>query len=327
MTDSVWLAWALSPVGALMGFFKPTARLFHWYVASGLMIAFLWYWMSGRLAEFRQATFSRKVWLSRSAVNDYFVLFLNPWFIFPLIFFSQEQVREFFSHLPAALTHLGLAPRAPDPGPLAVASVALTLCLFIADDFARWASHYLSHRVPVLWEFHKVHHSAEVLNFVTAERSHPVDVYLTTMTLLATATFVNGIFIIFFGEHLTAASMAGANVILVTFNLGGAVLRHSPYWISYGSATEHWLISPAMHHIHHSSMPEHWDRNFGSFLAIWDRWFGTLHIPRGREPITFGIGSETSEYRSIANLYLLPFRKIGLWCNTSVLNSRSQPRS
>ena len=51
----------------------------------------------------------------------------------------------------------------------------LTVALFLAYELGYWLDHYLSHKVPILWEFHKVHHSAEVLSPLTNFRVHPVD--------------------------------------------------------------------------------------------------------------------------------------------------------
>src|SRR5665213_3606005 len=56
--------------------------------------------------------------------------------------------------------------------------ILYTLVFFIAYDFGRFVAHSVQHDVPVLWEFHKVHHSAEVLTPITAFRAHPVDLAL-----------------------------------------------------------------------------------------------------------------------------------------------------
>lgn len=186
--------------------------------------------------------------------------------------------------------------------------MVLTLTLFVVDDFLRWYVHFLFHRIPELWEFHKVHHSAEVLNFATAERHHPVEVLITATVLTTAYGIINGIFIALFGEHVTVTSVAGANIFLFVFNLAGGALRHSPFWISFGPRVEKWVISPAMHQIHHSDKVEHYDRNMGGSLAVWDRMFGTLHIPRGREIEGFGIGEETRDFRSMEVIMLRPFQ-------------------
>ena len=64
-----------------------------------------------------------------------------------------------------------------------------------------------------------------------------------------------------------------------------------------------------MHQIHHSDDPRHFDKNFGGSLAIWDRLAGTLYIPKGREITGYGIGPETTDYRTLSGLYWGPIRK------------------
>ena len=69
-------------------------------------------------------------------------------------------------------------------------------------------------------------------------------------------------------------------------------------------------MSPAQHHLHHSSQKEHFDKNFGVALSIWDKMAGSFQYSSKQE-LTFGIGSETQEYtRTIAHMYMLPFKKV-----------------
>ncbi|MGZ3305953.1 MAG: sterol desaturase family protein, partial [Asticcacaulis sp.] len=51
--------------------------------------------------------------------------------------------------------------------PPLVRGAVLTVALFLAYDFAYWLDHYIKHKVPFLWEFHRVHHTAEVLSPLT----------------------------------------------------------------------------------------------------------------------------------------------------------------
>ena len=83
-------------------------------------------------------------------------------------------------------------------------------------------------------------------------------------------------------------------------------LRHSHIWLSWGDRIEGWLISPAQHQLHHSVEPRHFDRNLGSALAIWDRWFGTLvKASSVTRPPDVGLGNETLP--SFLALYYQPF--------------------
>ena len=57
--------------------------------------------------------------------------------------------------------------------------IGYTLAVVLAIDLAVWLTHYLQHKVVVLWQFHQVHHSAEVLTPMTVYRMHPVDLFFT----------------------------------------------------------------------------------------------------------------------------------------------------
>lgn len=298
-------------VGAVMpiyDFLLDGSSRYYWlYAATGLLIAAYVYRRNDAATGFKATLLDREVWMSRSALNDYILVVLTPVLrvtVLSVLAVNWRQVSDFMVSL---LHGLGVSGDATDQTAVALGLV-LTVALFIADDFLRWWVHYEFHRIPELWEFHKVHHSAEVLNFATAERHHPVEVVITAAILTIGYGAVNGLFIGLFGDKLTVMTIAGANVFLVAFNICGGVLRHSPFWISFGPKVERWVISPAMHQIHHSAKEHHYDRNMGGSLTIWDRWAGTLHIPNGREIDEFGIGAETKDFRSLETILVRPFQ-------------------
>lgn len=284
-------------------------RNFWIYMISGILIAVVAHRLSGDRRSFTTVFFARDVWASRSAVNDYAMLVLNPLLLVTVSSFLFAWVQPLTVLIAVPFRMAGATATGLD-GAGAVVAVIFSLALYISNDFGRWYTHYMFHRSPLLWEFHKVHHSAEHLNFATTERVHPVETLITGFIVIGIATVVNGIFLGLFGASLTPLTAAGANVFWIGSNLIGGVLRHSPAWVSYGPRVERWLISPAMHQLHHSEDSRHFDKNMGGSLAIWDRIAGTLYIPKGREVTSFGIGAETAEYRSIRAIYLLPFRKV-----------------
>lgn len=283
-------------------------RHFWVYTIFGLLIAIIAHRISGDRRPFLGMFFARKVWLSRSAANDYLIVLINP--VVLVVGFSWVLAHFYTlrTWVASGVEWLGLT--TADGGPSeGVIAVALTVSLYVANDFARFYSHYLQHRIPLLWEFHKVHHSAEHLNFATAERFHPVDVIFVSLVIGAVMTLVNGLFLGLFPGQLSMLTLFGANSLWVGSNVIGGVLRHSPAWVRYGPGVERWLISPAMHQIHHSDDPKHFDKNIGGSLAIWDRMAGTLYIPEGREITGYGIGPETAEYRTLSGIYWGPIRK------------------
>lgn len=289
--------------------FTDNANLRHFwiYVLCGMIIAIIAHRIGGDERKFHTVFFRKEVWRSRSAFIDYTVLMLNP-IIF--VFALDWLLKSLWTLVPLIANSIrDLGAELPTEGGSVWVAVALTVTLYLVNDFMRWWLHYLQHKVPLLWEFHKIHHSAEHLNFATAERFHPFDTVFFSFGSITSAAIVNGLFLGFFGDQLTVYQLGGANVIYFGSNLIGGVLRHSPAWVSYGPRIERWLISPAMHQIHHSSDPKHWDKNMGGGLAIWDRMGGTLYVPEGREELKFGIGEETGEYQSLYGVYVEPVLK------------------
>ncbi|MBX9684752.1 MAG: sterol desaturase family protein [Hyphomicrobium sp.] len=300
--------------GAMLPFYDfltdATARYYWFYCLTGLLLAAYAYRRHNEAVDFTTTLLDKRVWLSQSAMNDYAIVVIIPVLRATVLSALVLNWNTVSTAVTGALHGVGVSGVATDGSAVAL-GVALTVVLFVVDDFLRWYAHYTFHRIPELWEFHKVHHSAEVLNFATSERHHPVEVVLTSALLAMGLGVVNGIFIAFFGDQLTATTVAGANIFLVAFNVFGGVLRHSPFWVSFGPRVEKWLISPAMHHIHHSNKVEHFDKNLGGALAIWDRMAGTLHIPRGRDIEGFGIGDETQDFRSLEVIFCRPFVAAG----------------
>ena len=296
-----------SPIYPIWKIFNDGSARFFWvYILTGLVLTALIYWRDRNAAPTARMLFDKETWTSVSAQNDYFVVLFSAVLRVSLLSWAFLNYKTVAAFVASALAWLGVQGEVNDEAALMVGA-CLTVCLFLADDFTKFFAHWLMHRIPELWEFHKVHHSAEHLNFATAERIHPFEIIFSTAVGAVTIGTVNGIFIAFFGDTLTVETVFGANVLLVTFNVFGGVLRHSPVWLSFGPTLERYFVSPAMHQIHHSDKVEHFDKNMGGALAIWDRMFGTHYIPKGREVERFGIGEETEDFRKLTVIFFRPF--------------------
>lgn len=195
---------------------------------------------------------------------------------------------------------------AVEAGPAEIA--LLSALLVLALDFGTYATHRLSHRLPVLWAFHRVHHSAEVLSPVTVMRKHPVYDMLAVLLDIAIVAPIQGAILYFWGDDIGPALAVWVNIAFASFNLAAGILRHSHIWISFGPGLSRILVSPAMHQIHHSRAPAHWDRNYGEMFAIWDWMFGSLYLPRGRETLRFGLADDEGQpHPSLAAAMIEPF--------------------
>ena len=114
---------------------------------------------------------------------------------------------------------------------------------------------------------------------------HPVCTWVFTNILAVSAAVANGLGNYIFGE--TAYQLSDTNIILVLFI--HAYVQHSHMWIAFRGVLGRIFVSPAHHQVHHWANPKHFNKNFGSCLALWDWMFGTLYAPeKTREPLTFG---------------------------------------
>jgi sterol desaturase/sphingolipid hydroxylase (fatty acid hydroxylase superfamily) len=189
-----------------------------------------------------------------------------------------------------------------------VSRSAVTLVLFLAYELGYWINHYLSHRIPFLWEFHKVHHGATVLTPITVFRVHPVYMAIFLNILAITAAAATGLANYMFGNTAYQYAVSETNIILVIFIHAWGHLQHSQVWISFTGVVGRILLSPAHHQVHHSTNPVHFNKNLGSVLAVWDWAFGTLHVPKKEgEGVRFGVEPDRPYAHTIRGELLEPF--------------------
>ncbi len=243
-----------------------------------------------------RALFPRRILMHRSNQADIFYLFFNV-FMFSIIFGWAIVSYQFISNGIIAGLVAAFGPASPSTLPTYVSRTVITLMLFLAYELGYWFNHWLSHKVPFLWEFHKVHHTAEVLTPLTNFRVHPVYGWIFANILAVSAAVANGFGHYMFGDTTYQFALADTNIILVLFIHAYVHLQHSHMWISFRGLLGRVLISPAHHQIHHSGDPKHFNKNFGSCLALWDWMFGTLYIPaKEREPLTFGFPGQPNAH-------------------------------
>jgi sterol desaturase/sphingolipid hydroxylase (fatty acid hydroxylase superfamily) len=148
------------------------------------------------------------------------------------------------------------------------------LTLFILRDFIHWNVHRLLHRVPILWEFHKVHHSVKQMGFAAHLRFHWMEnIVYRTLEYIPLGMIGFGIQD-FFAVHIIALSVGHFNHSNFKFPLG---------------PLKYIFNNPQMHIWHHvKELPNKYGVNFGISLSLWDYLFKTAYIPYDGRDIELG---------------------------------------
>jgi sterol desaturase/sphingolipid hydroxylase (fatty acid hydroxylase superfamily) len=307
-------------VKSVLVFLQRDSYLYWPYLLSTLVIAMLaWRYGHARHAgdqpgwrAFSKRHLGMKLWWHASARADYRFYLVNA-VLFPLlagpVLFGTDHVIHWINGW------LGMA-AAPSSGhtPGFAALMIYTLLFFVVYDFGRFVAHSLLHDVPALWQFHKVHHSAEVLTPMTSFRAHPLDLAIMAWMPALTTGLLTWWFQRYVNSGVTVYTYLGVHVLFFIGNLIGN-LRHWQVWLSYGQTLNRWLISPAHHQLHHSAEPRHWGCNRGFEIAVWDRLYGTLHVPSDEpEAFKMGLGDETDgHWHGVWRMYAWPFLMLFGW--------------
>ena len=282
----------------LSGVFAPAGSNFS---LTSLIAAFLIVWAvialrrRGRKIELRvliRALFPRRIFRSMSCAADLQYFLFNV-LAFALLFGWTIVSWKWLSGAVFDGLTASFGATTPSALPPALTAALATLVLFLAYEFGYWVDHYLSHRIPALWELHKVHHTAEILTPLTVWRVHPLEtVTFANILALSTAT-ASGTMNWAFGATLSPFVVNGTNVLLVIFVHLTLHLQHTGVWIAFTGVAGRIFMSPAHHQIHHSMDPRHFNCNLGSCLSVWDTLFGTLYVPsRLQEKLRFGVAGE-----------------------------------
>lgn len=197
--------------------------------------------------------------------------------------------------LDAAAQGWGLLPWLGAPTWLAV---VITLVVF---DFAIWAQHLITHKVPVLWRLHQVHHADRDIDVTTAIRFHPIEIALSMVVKIG----------LVYALGAPAIAVIAFEVILN----GCAMFNHANIDLprSIDRLLRLVIVTPDMHRVHHSIDRGEHDANYGFNLSIWDRLFGT-YIPQpagGHHGMTIGLEPyQNDEPSNLSWSLSLPFRAL-----------------
>ena len=294
--------------------FDPDSRIFVLYLLTSALFALFVYLRlrRTRLAEttFLRFLFPRRVWDHPSAWLD-----VRYFFFHRLTGHFLATGGGVFATVAVLMLLTGFE-GIPDTTAVLVgwqgigASVVFMVVALIVGDFTAFYVHYLQHKIPLLWQFHKVHHSAEVMHPLSNYREHPIDNLVYTLTIGATYGVVLALAAHTIGYLPATTSLLGVPIFMFLFNVTGYNLRHSHIWLRWPGRWSMIFPSPAHHQVHHSCHPDHLDKNFAFLLPVWDVLFGCYVMPEDNRDVKFGVTEKDrgQELNSCLRLYFLPFR-------------------
>lgn len=169
----------------------------------------------------------------------------------------------------------------------------------IVLDLAIWFQHWVSHKVPLLWRLHQVHHADVDFDVTTALRFHPVEIALSMLYKIAMV--------------LLLGPAAIAVVLFEVILNGCAMFNHANVDLPRGldRILRLIIVTPDMHRVHHSVLQREHDNNFGFNLSVWDRLFSTYteQPSAGHRDMVIGLPAFQSEQPTqLGWCLLLPFR-------------------
>lgn len=164
-------------------------------------------------------------------------------------------------------------------------------------DLAIWLQHLVTHKIPILWRLHRVHHADRDIDVTTAIRFHPVEIALSMALKIGLVYLLGpaGLAVILFEIILNSTAMFNHANIKLPLRLD-RILRL-------------FLVTPDMHRVHHSDDRSEHDSNYGFALSIWDRMFGTyIAQPKdGHDKMTIGLQWQDDRPSNLAWILALPF--------------------
>jgi len=178
-------------------------------------------------------------------------------------------------------------------GPLATLPLAAQMVIFlIGEDIILYWTHRLFHGHRTMWKYHAVHHSSEELEWISAARFHPVNLFLGSVAADVVMLLIG----------------ISPNVLVV---LGPLTIAHSAFVHANLDWTlgpfKYVIATPVFHRWHHTAADRGGEKNFAATFPILDVLFGTFYMPKGELPDDYGIADRQQFPTSFPGQLVHPF--------------------
>ena len=253
----------------------------------GLIIISLVIWSLEVLFPWRkeQKFFRKDFWL------DGFYMFFN-FFLFSI---AISGIYDLLEHL---FYSVGLNPKSFAFVNILDFPLAIQLLVFfVILDFVQWVTHILLHKIPLFWQFHKIHHSVKEMGFAAHLRYH----WMENILYKPLKTF---------GVMLLGGFEPEQAYIVHFIAVAIGHLNHANIKFSWGTL-KYLLNNPIMHLHHHAyELPKgKFGVNFGISLSLWDYLFNTHHVPDSDGSIKIGFPGDEKLPNSFLKQLLYGFKK------------------
>jgi sterol desaturase/sphingolipid hydroxylase (fatty acid hydroxylase superfamily) len=204
------------------------------------------------------------------------LLVLGAGFVFNI--HDPDQLIAFYDNGHGPLSHLPLWAQA--------------VLFLVLSDFMLYGLHRMFHG-GAFWKYHAVHHSSEELDWISAARFHPVNLFIGTI----------GVDVIL----LMAGISPNVMLWVGPFNMFHSAFVHANLNWTLGPF-KYVLATPVFHRWHHTAVDEGGSTNFAGTFPLWDIMFGTFRMPEGRMPADYG-KDEAQMPAEIVGQLVFPFRR------------------
>ena len=182
---------------------------------------------------------------------------------------------------------------------LALPAIATTFAALLILDFWMYVWHRLNHAIPLLWRFHRMHHSDPTMDASTGVRFHTGEILMSGLARAALLPVVG----------LSLWQMAIYDAILLPVVLFHHSNVRLPRWLDYGMTI--CVVTPAMHRVHHSRWRPETNSNFASVLPIWDRFFRSFRLRDDVHTIHLGLAEfDDKQWQTVLGMMKTPAARL-----------------
>lgn len=261
-------------------------------IASLLWNFYIWLFAIAIMLVLIESAKTRKsAWLSSYSREDLFWFLFNALafgFIFSWVFYFivPNTFYVYSSQLQRTTAFLSLS---------ALPFWVQFITLLLGQDLIEWSIHYALHRIPFLWQIHKLHHSIEQMNWFGNFRFHWLEILVYKTIKYIPLLILAPSYQIAFIVGIVGILIGSLNHLSIPFTWRPALLSYI-------------LNSPGFHIWHHRASEK--TVNYAVIFTFWDYLFGTAYTPQGNVPDKIGLINAETYPKNLLRRFFYPMMKL-----------------